>query len=135
MPLATIGQVLNLHSTAGSVRALRGDRIGVSSIRAAARHWHIGSAARLVLPDGSRRTVFVAEIYTPGSLAGDYVLPLSLWAPHTAQLTASAIFVKLAPGTAEAAAQRAITRAVASSARRWTAAPGRAATRAAGDRR
>ena len=55
-------------------------RTGVSSIRAAARHWHIGSAARLVLPDGSRRTVFVAEIYTPGSLAGDYVLPLSLWA-------------------------------------------------------
>ena len=70
-----------------------------------------------MLPDGSRRTVFVAEIYAPGSLVGDYVLPLSLWAPHTAQLTASAIFVKLAPGTAEAAAQRAITRAVASSGR------------------
>jgi putative ABC transport system permease protein len=70
-----------------------------------------------VLADGSRWTVFVAEIYTSRNLVGDYVLPLSLWAPHTAQLTASAIFVKLAPGTAEAGAQRAITRAVASSGR------------------
>ncbi len=117
VPPATIGQVLDLHSTAGSAAALRSDQIGVSSIQAAARHWHIGSAVPLVLPDGSRRTVFVAEIYTSRNLVGDYVLPLSLWAPHTAQLTASAIFVKLAPGTAEAGAQRAITQAVASSGR------------------
>ena len=110
---ATIGQVLNLHSTAGSAGALHGDQIGVSSIQAAARHWHIGSAVPLVLPDGSRRTVFVAEIYTSRNLVGNYVLPLSLWAPHAAQLTASAVFVRLTPGTSEGAAQRAITRAVA----------------------
>jgi putative ABC transport system permease protein len=117
VPPATIGRVLNLHSTAGSVRALRSDQIGVSSIQAADRHWHIGSAVSLVLPDGSRRTVFVADIYTSRNLVGNYVLPLRLWAPHTAQLTASAIFVKLAPGTAEAAARQAIARAVAGSGR------------------
>ena len=40
----------------------------------------------------------MGAIYASRNLVGDYVLPLSLWAPHTAQLTASAIFVKLAPG-------------------------------------
>ena len=113
VPPATIGQVLDLHATAGSVGRLRGDQIAVSSIEAADRHWHPGSAVSLVLPDGSRRTVFVAAVYTSRNLVGNYVLPLSLWAAHTPQLTASAIFVKLVPGTGEAAAQRAITRAVA----------------------
>lgn len=85
----------------------------MSSIQAAERGWHIGTAVPLVLPDGSRRTVFVADMYTSRNLVGNYVLPLSLWAPHAAQLTASAIFVSLAPGISEAAARRAVTRAVA----------------------
>jgi hypothetical protein len=49
---------------------LHGDPIGVSSIQAAARHWHINSAVALVLPDGSRRAVFVAEMYTSGNWSG-----------------------------------------------------------------
>ena len=110
---ATIGQVLDLHSTAGSTGALRGTRIAVSSVQAAARRWRLGSAVPLVLPDGARRTVFVADIYTDRNLVGDYVLPLALWAPHVTQLAGSAIFVKLAPGSSEPAVQRAITRAAA----------------------
>jgi putative ABC transport system permease protein len=113
VPPATIGQVLDLHSTAGSSGALRSTQIAVSSVQAAARHWHIGSAVSLVLPDGVRRTVFVADTYTSRNLVGDYVLPLGLWAPHVAQLTGSAIFIRLVPGASEAAAQRAITRVAA----------------------
>jgi hypothetical protein len=52
VPPATIGQVLDLHPAAGPASSLRGDQIGVSSIQAAARRWHIGSAVPLVLPDG-----------------------------------------------------------------------------------
>src|SRR4029077_5439590 len=37
-----------------------------------------------------------------------------LWAPHTAQLSASVIYVKLAPGASEPAVAAAITRAAAS---------------------
>ena len=85
----------------------------MSSVQAAARRWRLGSAVPLVLPDGARRTVFVADIYTDRNLVGDYVLPLALWAPHVTQLAGSAIFVKLAPGSSEPAVQRAITRAAA----------------------
>jgi len=52
----------------------------------------------------------VAAVYTSRNLVGDTVLPLSLWAPHTLQLTAAEIFVKLVPGANVATAQAAITR-------------------------
>jgi len=113
VPPGTIGQVLNLHPTAGSVSRLGPAQIAVSSIQATDRGWRLGTPVSLVLPDGSAHRVTVGAIYTSRNLAGDYVLPLSLWAPHTAQLTASAIFVKLAPGASHSAVQAAITRAAA----------------------
>jgi len=111
---ATIGQVLDLHATAGSVGGLGRQQIAVSQIQATDHGWRLGSPVRLVLPDGTRTTATVGAVYSSRNLVGDYVLPLSLWAPHTAQLTASAIFVKLAPGASQAAAQRAVTRVAAS---------------------
>ena len=113
VPAVAIGQVLDLHAVAGQVSGLRATQLAVSSVQAARRHWHLGSPVWLVLPDGTRHRVAVAGIYASRNLVGDYVLPLSLWAPHVSQLTASAIFIKLAPGAGQAAAMRAITRAVA----------------------
>jgi putative ABC transport system permease protein len=113
VPPGTIGQVLNLHPTAGSVSQLGPRRIAVSSVQATDRGWHLGTPVALVLPDGTTARVTVGAIYRARNLAGDYVLPLALWAPHTAQLTASAIFVKLAPGAHQGAVQAAITRAAA----------------------
>jgi putative ABC transport system permease protein len=110
---ATIGQVLDLHPVAGSIGRLAPDQIAVSQVEASDRGWHLGSRASLVLPDGTRAQVTVGAIYTSRNLAGDTLLPIKLWAPHALQLTASVLFVKLAPGTGEPAAQAAITRAVA----------------------
>ena len=109
----SIGQVLNLHTTAGSVSGLGPGQIAVSSIQATDRGWQLGTPVSLVLPDGTTNQVTVGAIYTSRNLVGDYVLPLSRWAPHTAQLTASAIFVKLAPAAHQAAVQAAVTRAAA----------------------
>jgi putative ABC transport system permease protein len=113
VPPGTIGQVLDLHPTAGSVSGLGRSQIAVSSIQARDRGWRLGTPVTLVLPDGTAHRVTVGAIYTSRNLVGDYVLPLGLWAPHTAQLTASAIYVKLAPGAPPAAVQAAITRAAA----------------------
>ena len=110
----SIGQVLNLHTTAGSVSRLGPGQIAVSSIQATDRDWRLGTPVSLVLPDGTTNRVTVGAIYTSRNLVGDYVLPLARWAPHTAQLTASAIFVKLAPAAHQAAVQAAVTRAAAS---------------------
>jgi putative ABC transport system permease protein len=111
---ATVGQVLDLHPVAGSVGRLGPGQIAVSQIEASDHGWHVGSRVSLVLPDGTRASVTVAAVYTSRNLVGDTVLPLSLWAPHALQLTASEIFVKLAPGTGVATAQAAITRIAAS---------------------
>ena len=113
VPPGTIGQVLNLHPTAGSVSGLGPDQLAVSSLQATDRGWQLGTPVALVLPDGTARQVTVGAIYTSRNLVGDYLLPLSLWAPHSAQLTASAIFVKLAPGANQAATQAAVSRAAA----------------------
>jgi len=110
----TIGRVLNLHATDGSVGALGRRQIAVSQIQATDHGWRLGSPVRLVLPDGTAVTATVGAVYTSRNLVGDYVLPLSLWAPHTAQPSASAIYVKLAPGASEPAVAAAITRATAS---------------------
>jgi putative ABC transport system permease protein len=107
---ATIGQVLDLHPVAGSVGRLTPGQIAVSQVIANDHGWHLGSPVSLVLPDGTRARVTVGAIYTARNLVGDTVLPIKLWAPHALQLTASAIFVKLAPGVSETAAQAAITR-------------------------
>ncbi|MGP8001668.1 MAG: FtsX-like permease family protein, partial [Streptosporangiaceae bacterium] len=109
----SIGQVLNLHPTAGSVSRLGPRQLAVSSIEATSRGWQLGTAVPVVLPDGTRVRVTVGAIYSARNLVGDYVLPLALWAPHTAQLTASAIFVKLAPGAHQATVQAAAARAAA----------------------
>jgi putative ABC transport system permease protein len=106
----TIGAVLNLHPVAGSISGLTRDQIAVSQVEANNQGWHMGSRTGLVLPDGTKASVTVGGIYTSRNLAGDIVLPVGLWAPHTLQLTASEIFVKLAPGANVAAAQAAITR-------------------------
>ena len=110
----TIGRVLNLHPTAGSVSGLGRQQIAVSQIQATDHGWRLGSPVRLVLPDGTAVTATVGAVYTSRNLVGDYVLPLALWAPHTAQLSASVIYVKLAPGASEPAVAAAITRAAAS---------------------
>ena len=107
---ATIGAVLHLHPVTGSISGLTRDQIAVSQVEANDRGWHLGSRTGLGLPDGTKASVTVGAIYTSRNLAGDTVLPISLWAPHTLQLTASEIFVKLAPGANAAAAQAAITR-------------------------
>lgn len=111
---ATIGSVLDLHPVAGSVSGLSRHQVAVSRVQAADRDWHVGSPVALVLPDGTTVRASVGAVYTSRNLVGDYVLPLGLWAPHTAQLTASAIFVRLAPGASEAAVSAAINRAAAS---------------------
>lgn len=110
---ATIGTVLNLHPVAGSIGRLAPDQIAVSQVEARDRGWQLGSRTSVVLPDGTRAPVTVGAIYTARDLAGDTVLPIRLWAPHALQLTASVLFVKLAPGASEPAAQAAISRAVA----------------------
>jgi putative ABC transport system permease protein len=110
---ATIGEVLDLHAVAGSVGRLTPGQIAVSQVAANDHGWHLGSPVRLVLPDGTRVGATVGAVYTSRNLVGDTVLPIRLWAPHTLQLTASMIFVKLARGASGTAVQAAITRVAA----------------------
>jgi putative ABC transport system permease protein len=105
---AKIGAVLDLHVTAGSLSGLRPGEIAISQHLAGVRHWGLGTLALLALPDGTRSTARVGAVYASRDLAGDYVLPVGMWAPHAAQLAGSSIFVKLSPGASVTAAETAI---------------------------
>ncbi len=110
---AQIGQVLNLHSSAGSVSALGADQLGVSKRQADSKHWQLGTTVPVVLPDGTASQLIVGAIYTSRDIVGDYVMPIALWTPHAIQSVDSAIFVKLAPGTSVAVAEAAVSRVTA----------------------
>jgi putative ABC transport system permease protein len=111
--VATIGRVLSLHPVAGTIAGLGRDQIAVSQVQATTKHWAVGTRLPMVMPDGTRMTVTIGAIYASRGVVGDYLLPLPLWAAHAPQLTASVMFVKLAPGASPAAVQAAISRVTA----------------------
>jgi len=106
-----IGAVLDLHTGAGSIGTLGDGQLAVSQHEAASHGWHVGTALGTTLPDGTTTQLTIGALYGSRDLAGDYVLPQSLWAAHTRQVVDSVIMIKVSPGTSVAATQAAVTRA------------------------
>ncbi|HWD09751.1 MAG TPA: FtsX-like permease family protein [Actinomycetota bacterium] len=100
---STVGAVLNLQPAAGSVSNLAGTELAVSKTAASTHHWRLGSRVAVTLPDGTAQVFTVAAVYSSAALVGDYVLPVSAWAPHSLQYLDAEIFVKLPPGSNPAA--------------------------------
>jgi len=111
---ARAGQVLDLGVTSGALAAMTPASLAVSADAAKSNHWHVGSTAPIIYPDGAHGTVTVAAIYSHPDITGDYLLTAAGWARHTDQAVVSKILVKLRPGTDVAAAKDAITAATSS---------------------
>jgi putative ABC transport system permease protein len=108
-----LGEVLNLHTAAGSIGTLANSQFAISQQLANSKQWHVGSSVTVTLPDGANERLSLGAIYTSRDIVGDYLLPLGLWAPHAAQVMDKAIFIKLSPGTGVAAAEAAVSRTAA----------------------
>jgi putative ABC transport system permease protein len=110
---ASIGDVLDLAVTRGSLRDLGPGSLAVSSTAAADRHWSLGSRVPVTYPDGTTATLRVAAIFGHPDITGDYLLDQSGWAPHAGQNLDSAVFIQVAAGSPVSAVRAAVTTAVA----------------------
>jgi putative ABC transport system permease protein len=110
---ASIGRVLDLGITRGSLADIGPASLAVSTQAAADRHWTVGSRVPVTYPDGATATLRVAALYSHRDITGDYLLDQAGWATHAGQNLDSAIFVRLAPGSSASTARTAVEAAVA----------------------
>jgi putative ABC transport system permease protein len=109
---ASIGQVLDLAVTRGSLRDLSPGSLAVSSKAAADQHWTVGSRVPVTYPDGTTATLRVAAIFGHPDITGDYLLDQAGWDPHAGQNLDSAVFIQVAPGSSVSTVRAAVTTAV-----------------------
>jgi len=109
---ASIGQVLNLAVTRGSLRHLSPGSLAVSRKAAAGQHWSLGSLVPITYPDGTTSSLRVAAIFGHPDITGDYLLNQAGWDPHAGQNLDSAVFIRVAPGSSAAAMRAAVATAV-----------------------
>ena len=111
---ASIGQVLDLAVTRGSLRDLTPGSLAVSSKAAADQHWRVGTRVPITYPDGVTASLRVTAIFDHPDITGDYLVDQAGWAPHAGQLLDSAVFIRVAVGNSVSAVHPAVTSAVAS---------------------
>jgi putative ABC transport system permease protein len=110
---ASIGQVLDLAVTRGSLHDLSPRSLAVSSTAAADQHWTLGSRVPVTYPDGTTATLRIAAIFDHPDITGDYLLDQAGWDPHAGQNLDSAVFIKVAPSSSASTVRAAIATAVA----------------------
>ncbi len=111
---ASIGQVVDLGVTRGSLRDLSPGSLAVSSKAAAGQHWAVGSRVPVTYPDGTTATLRVAAIFTHPDITGDYLLDQAGWDSHAGQNLDSAVFINVAAGSSARTVRAAVAAAVAS---------------------
>jgi putative ABC transport system permease protein len=110
---ASIGHVLDLAVTRGSLRDLSPRSLAVSSTAAADQHWTLGSRVPVTYPDGTTATLRIAAIFDHPDITGDYLLDQAGWVPHAGQNLDSAVFIKVAASSSASVVRAAIATAVA----------------------
>ena len=95
-PAAGLGDprgTLDLGVVAGSLRDVRGDRIGISRVVARDGGLQVGDAVHARLADTAPRTLRVAAIYDRAAGLGDVVLDPAVAHRHAASASPDAVFV------------------------------------------
>ena len=111
----TFGQVYRFDWVHGSqaslVNLVPGDVL-VEQDTARSAHLSVGDQVRMTTETGVQTTVTVRGIYSDQALLQGFVVPISAFAREFHQPRLQAVFVKLAPGSNEAAAGAVLTRAL-----------------------
>lgn len=108
---ASLGNLLQVTMTSGSLANLGPGRIAVSSSAAKANGWSTGQRVTLVFPDGSSSNFTVAAEYSSTSILNDELIPASVWTAHAVQPTVDLLLVGLRPGVSLADGMAAVLHA------------------------
>jgi putative ABC transport system permease protein len=105
----SIGQVVDLGVTAGTLDALGPHTLAVATTVAKAHHWTLGTAVGVTYPDGATDRLTVVAIYQHADITGSYLLAPATWAAHDPQPVDEQILIALQPGSNTRSAKTAIS--------------------------
>lgn len=105
---ATIGQVVDLGVTAGSIAALGPSNLAISTSVAKAHRWGLGTPVNLTYPDGATDPLTVGAIYQHADITGSYLLSPVTWAAHDPQPVDEEVLIALKPASDTRSAMAAI---------------------------
>jgi putative ABC transport system permease protein len=93
-----IGRVLDLDVRSGTLGAVRGDGVALSTARAELAHAEVGDSVPVRLGDGTRRDVRVVATYDRGLGFGDVLMPASMAAGHVTSPLVDTVLIRTADG-------------------------------------
>jgi putative ABC transport system permease protein len=94
----SIGQVVDLGVTAGTLDALGPHVMAIAASVAKAHHWAVGTPLTITYPDGATDRLTVGAVYLHADITGSYLLAPSAWAAHDPQPVDEQILIALNPG-------------------------------------
>jgi putative ABC transport system permease protein len=94
--------VLDLDVRSGSLAALHGRSVALSTQQARKARLHVGDHVKVALGDGTHVSLSVVATYARSLGFGEFVLPRELAAPHATDPLATAVLVHTAPGASVA---------------------------------
>jgi len=106
--VAGIGSVVELETADGSLADVGGDGVAVSTDKADAEGWTLGTELSVTFIDGGTERLTVGAIYEPTELAGGVMIPGEVWAGHTPQSAERAVLVTLDDGVSVAEGRQVI---------------------------
>ncbi|MFC4913401.1 ABC transporter permease [Actinomadura gamaensis] len=96
-------------ASGGGARGAGPGVLAVAEKVADQRKWRVGATVTVTFSDGSRLPMTVGAIYKRADLAGDYLVPRSVWAEHNRRPQDIVAFAKPKQGVSEADARAALT--------------------------
>jgi putative ABC transport system permease protein len=110
---AALDSVVDVGVSSGSLADLADDEIAVSDATADGNGWESGDTLAVTFADGASSEVTIGATYEVSDVVGGYVMPTSLYAPHTRQPVDAMVVVDLADGTSLADGKAAVERVAA----------------------
>jgi putative ABC transport system permease protein len=106
---AELSQVLDLGVSDGSLDDVGDGEIAVSDGTAEGNDWQVGDTVPVTFADGQVEDLTIAATYETDDVAGGYLVPRTVWAPHAVQDQDAMVLVDAADGTSLASAKAAVT--------------------------
>lgn len=107
---ATASGLINFIMVEGTQSGLTNAGILISTGRATANDWKVGSSVDVGLVDGTTKKVSIEGIYEPSGFDVSYVLSRDFFTDTTTRLFDNIIYIKIKPGVSEDTARTAIAK-------------------------
>ncbi len=106
---AELSRIVDLGVSDGSLDHVGEGALAVSDASAESNGWQVGDVVPLTFSDGRTEDLTIRATYETDDLAGGYLVPRSVWAPHAVQDIDQMVFVAASGGTSVAEAKAAVT--------------------------